>query len=100
MTLLPTGTVTFLFSDIEGSTKLLQRLEKDYFSILEEHSALLRQAFDANNGVVVSTEGDSFFAVFPSAIQALQGAAAAQMALNQHRFGEDVTVKVRMGLHS
>lgn len=97
---LPTGTVTFLFSDIEGSTKLLQRLNKDYFAILDEHSTLLREAFDSFNGVVVSTEGDSFFVVFPSAVEAVEAAATAQRSLQAHPWQDSVAVKVRMGLHS
>ncbi|MEO7803157.1 MAG: adenylate/guanylate cyclase domain-containing protein [Actinomycetota bacterium] len=100
MARLPTGTVTFLFSDIEGSTKLLQKLNKEYFSVLEEHSALLRETFDSHNGKVVSTEGDSFFVVFASALQAVEAAATAQRTLREHPWKHEVEIKVRMGLHS
>ena len=64
MSRLPTGTVTFLFTDIEGSTRLLQRLGEDYARVLGEHQALLRAAFDAHGGVEVDTQGDSFFVAF------------------------------------
>lgn len=97
---LPTGTVTFLFSDIEGSTRLLQNLGKDFAALLDQHSRLLRDSFTANNGVVVSTEGDSFFVVFPSAVDAVSAAISAQGSLKDHRWDEGIVVQVRMGLHS
>ena len=61
---LPTGTVTFLFTDIEGSTRLVLRLGAEYREVLETHDRILRDAIEANGGVVVNTEGDAFFAVF------------------------------------
>ncbi len=100
MTPLPTGTVTFFFSDIEGSTKLLQRLNKEFFTVLDQHSTLMRKVFEAHDGVVVSTEGDSFFVVFSSAIQGVEAAVSAQRALLEHPWQERVSVRVRMGLHS
>ncbi|MEO7803475.1 MAG: adenylate/guanylate cyclase domain-containing protein [Actinomycetota bacterium] len=97
---LPTGTVTFVFSDIEGSTRLLQALGNAYPSVLEQHGALLRESFAINNGVVVSTEGDSFFVVFSSPTDAILAAMGAQRALSQHEWDGETQVNVRMGLHS
>ncbi|MGH2725202.1 MAG: ATP-binding protein [Actinomycetota bacterium] len=97
---LPTGTITFLFSDIEGSTKLLNRLGRDYPRLLEDHQRLLREAFAAGRGVEVATEGDSFFVVFPSAAHAVASAIAAQRALAGHSWPEGAEVRVRMGLHT
>ena len=74
---LPVGTVTFLFSDIEGSTRLAQALGTDRWrTTLEAQQAIWRSAFAANHGTEISTEGDSFFAVFPSALDAVAAAAA------------------------
>ncbi len=94
---LPTGTVTFLFSDIEGSTRLLAKLQDRYESVLAEHSAILRDAIESHDGTEVNTEGDSFFAVFPSAPESVRAAAQAQQALAGHEWpaGE---VRVRIGL--
>jgi class 3 adenylate cyclase len=77
---LPTGTITFLFTDIEGSTKLLQQLGDEYARILGKHQALLRTAFAAHTGVEVDTQGDAFFVAFPSAPQAVAAAADATRA--------------------
>ena len=77
MTTLPTGTVTFFFSDIEGSTHLIQRLGERYPDVLLTHHMVLREALAANGGHELRTEGDSFFIVFDSALQACAGAAAA-----------------------
>jgi class 3 adenylate cyclase len=75
---LPTGTVTFLFTDIEGSTKLLQRVgEERYGEIRADYERLLRQAWDEHHGVEVDTQGDAFFVVFPRATDALAAAAQA-----------------------
>ena len=62
---LPTGTVTFMFTDIEGSTRLLQRVGESYADLLADHNRILRDAIAAGGGAEVQTEGDSFFAVFP-----------------------------------
>jgi len=92
---LPTGTVTFLFTDIEGSTKLLHELGADrYADALAEHRRSLRQAFEATGGVEVDTQGDAFFVVFPSA----QAAAAAAVAGNEALGGGPI--RVRVGLHT
>ena len=97
---LPTGTVTFLFSDIEGSTRLLQSLGERYPEVLETHQRLLREAFGAHAGTVVGTEGDSFFVVFPDAHEALAAAVASQRALEDHEWPEGARVRVRIGLHT
>ena len=92
---LPSGTVTLLFTDIEGSTRLLQELGDDYAPLLEEHHRRLREAFDAHGGTVVDVQGDGFFVAFERADEALAAAAAAQRALA----GVD-GVRVRMGVHT
>jgi predicted ATPase/class 3 adenylate cyclase len=97
---LPTGTVTFLFSDIEGSTKLLQRLGDGYVAVLADHQRLLRQAWVDHDGVEIGTEGDSFFVAFPSALAAVGAAAQATQALAAHPWPEGGEVRVRMGLHT
>jgi class 3 adenylate cyclase len=79
---LPTGTVTFLFSDIEGSTQLLQHLgDDDYARVLGEHQALLRVAWAAHGGAEVETAGDGFLVAFSSAPDAVSAAAQATRAL-------------------
>jgi class 3 adenylate cyclase/DNA-binding beta-propeller fold protein YncE len=101
MTVLPTGTVTFLFTDIEGSTGLLKQLGRDrYENVLAEHAEILRAAFAAHGGQVVDTQGDSFFAAFRAARDAVAAAAAAQHDLAACDWREGAEVKVRMGLHS
>jgi predicted ATPase/class 3 adenylate cyclase len=95
---LPTGTVTFLFTDIEGSTKLVQRLGDEFRGILEDHNELLRSAFSA--GVEIRMEGDAFFVAFASARHAVEAAIAAQRALAGHDWPEGVRLQVRMGLHT
>jgi predicted ATPase/class 3 adenylate cyclase len=100
MAQLPTGTVTFLFSDIEGSTQLLQRLGTDYARVLGEHQALLRAAWAAHDGVEIDTAGDGFFVAFPSAPEAVAAAADATRALADHVWPEDTALRVRIGLHT
>ena len=97
---LPTGTVTFLFTDIEGSTRLVQDLGQVWVSLLETHNQLVGDSITSNGGVVVKTEGDSFFAVFPGAIDALKAALAAQHALMDHPWPADGVVRSRIGLHT
>jgi predicted ATPase/class 3 adenylate cyclase len=97
---LPTGTVTMLFSDIEGSTALLSRLGDRYGQALSDHRALMRAAFAACHGREISTEGDSFFVVFGSAVDAVACALAAQRVLVGHDWPGGDAVRVRMGLHS
>lgn len=97
---LPSGTVTFLFTDIEGSTQLVTALGDAYLPVLEAHHALIRRAITDHAGVEVSTEGDAFFAVFSSAPDAVHAAADAQRALATHSWPDGVSVRVRMGLHT
>jgi len=89
-----------LFSDIEGSTALLSRLGDRYGQALSDHRALMRTAFAAWHGREISTEGDSFFVVFGSAVDAVACALAAQRALAGHDWPGGDAVRVRMGLHS
>jgi predicted ATPase len=92
---LPSGTVTFLFTDVEGSTKLLHsRGDAEYAKALAEHRRILREAFGAHGGVEVDTQGDAFFMAFPTAPDALRAAVAAQKGLAAG------PLRVRMGLHT
>ena len=97
---LPSGTVTFLFSDVEGSTRLLTRLRGRYAEVLAEHQRLLRAAFDEHDGREVHTEGDAFFVAFARASDAIAAAVSAQRSLASQRWPEGVDVRVRMGVHT
>ena len=97
----PTGTLAFLFSDIEGSTRLEQALGTDrYTPLLQRHRELLRSAFRAHAGTEEGTEGDSFFVVFPSARDAVAAAVEGQRALGAEAWPADGEIRVRMGLHA
>jgi predicted ATPase/class 3 adenylate cyclase len=96
----PTGTVTFLFTDIEGSTRLLQELGDRYEAIEVQHAAILRQAIAEGGGTEIRTEGDSFFAAFPHPAGAIRAAVTAQRALAGQRWPDDVALRVRMGMHT
>jgi predicted ATPase/class 3 adenylate cyclase len=100
MTDLPTGTVTFLFTDIEGSTGLLQALGDRYPAVLDEHAAIIRRAVAGGGGVEVSTHGDAVFAVFRSPAGAVSAAVAAQRELAAHDWPPGQPVRVRMGVHT
>ena len=100
MTELPTGTVTFLFTDIEGSTRLVQALGPRWRSTVEDHNRLLRGAIRDAGGIDLRTEGDAVFAVFPSAPNAVAAAAAAQGALASHPWPPEAEVRVRIGMHT
>jgi class 3 adenylate cyclase len=100
MTEIPTGTVTLLFTDIEGSTRLLQRLGDRYVEVLAEHRRLLRAAFAQFQGREVDTEGDAFFVAFAKASHAVAAAVAGQRALAGHPWPDGKTVRVRMGIHT
>ncbi len=97
---LPEGTVTFLFTDIEGSTQLLSQLRDQYASLLADQRRILRKAFANWHGQEVDTQGDAFFIAFPRATQAVSAAVEIQRALNEHKWPENVEVRVRVGLHT
>jgi predicted ATPase/class 3 adenylate cyclase len=96
----PTGTVTFLFTDIEGSTDLARRLGNGWPGVLGEHHEIVRRAIGDHDGVEVLNEGDAFFAVFGLAADAVAATADAQRALAVHEWPPDGAVRVRMGLHT
>jgi class 3 adenylate cyclase len=98
--MLPGGTVTFLFTDIEGSTRLLQQLGDQYGDVVRDHRQLLREHLGAKGGTEVDTQGDAFFYSFPRARDAVAGAVAAQRALSAHDWPDGAEVRVRMGLHT
>jgi class 3 adenylate cyclase len=100
MPTLPTGTVTFLFTDIEGSTHLLQTLGDRYGEVLDDYRRLLRAAIQERGGQEVATQGDALLAVFPRAREALTAAVAVQRAINTHPWPDGVTLRARMGLHT
>jgi len=100
MATLPGGTVTFLFTDIEGSTRLLQELGEAYSQVVSDHRRLLRESLGDKGGTEVDTQGDAFFYSFPRARDAVAGAVAAQRALAAHDWPENKDVRVRMGLHT
>jgi len=97
---LPTGTVTFLFTDIEGSTRLLKQIGSQYADVLAEHQRIVREAVAAHGGHEVDTQGDSFFIAFSRGKDAVAAAVAAQRDLYAYAWPEGVQVKVRMGLHT
>ncbi len=101
MATLPAGTVTFLFTDIEGSTDLLQRLgDSRYAEVLEQHGRLLRAVFRETGGHELGTQGDGFLVAFRNARDAVKTAVAAQLAIGDHPWPDGVSVRVRMGLHT
>jgi class 3 adenylate cyclase len=100
MATLPGGTVTFLFTDIEGSTRLLQELGDGYGDVVRDHRKLLREHLGGKGGTEVDTQGDAFFYSFTRARDAVAGAVAAQRALGAHDWPGDSEVRVRMGIHT
>ena len=100
MSTLPTGTVTFVFTDIEGSTRLLQQLGDAYADVTRDHRRIVRETFSANGGAEVDTQGDAFFYSFGRARDAVRAAVAAQRALEAHEWPDGAAVRVRMGLHT
>src|SRR5829696_6514211 len=101
MTALPTGTVTFLFTDIEGSTKLWERNPEGMRVALTRHDAILRESIERHGGYVFKTVGDAFCAAFPTALDALESALAAQRALSSEEWGEALgSLRVRTALHT
>ncbi len=97
---LPSGTVTLLFTDIEGSTHLLQQLGERYANVLAEYRHLLRASFQEWNGHEIDTQGDAFFVAFARATDAVLAAVEVQRALANHPWPEGAAVRVRMGLHT
>jgi predicted ATPase/class 3 adenylate cyclase len=97
---LPTGTVTFLFTDIEGSTRLLRALGDGYGALQDLHAEIMRGAIEEEQGHEVRTEGDSFFVVFRSPLQAVRAAVAAQRGLTGQAWSHGSQLRVRMGLHT
>ncbi len=97
---LPTGTVTLLFTDIEGSTQLHQRLGARYGDVLAEYRQVLRSVFEQHHGQEVDTQGDSFFVAFSRAMDAARAAVEIQRALAEHALREGVRMATRMGLHA
>ena len=97
---LPSGEVTLFFSDIEGSTELLQRMGDAYLDVFVRHADLMRSSFRAHGGYEVDAAGDGFFAAFPAASSALSAAVETQRALHSARWAGDGGVRVRMGMHT
>jgi predicted ATPase/class 3 adenylate cyclase len=97
---LPSGTVTFMFTDIEGSTQLVQQLHDEYATLLADQRSILRTAFEKWNGHEVDTQGDSFFVAFKRASDAVNAGVDIQHALAEYRGPQGVTLRVRMGLHT
>jgi DNA-binding SARP family transcriptional activator/DNA-binding beta-propeller fold protein YncE len=96
----PTGTVTFLFTDVEGSTRLVRELGDDYGTLLEQHHALVRSALGERGGEEVDTQGDAFFFAFRRARDAVRGAVELQKRIAGSRWPQDVTIRVRIGIHT
>jgi predicted ATPase/class 3 adenylate cyclase len=97
---LPGGTVTFLFTDIEGSTRLLHAVGERYADVLAQHRELFRTIVCKHGGVEVDTQGDAFFIAFRSAKEAVSAAAEAQRAFAAHSWPNDAELRVRMGIHT
>jgi class 3 adenylate cyclase len=101
MSQLPSGTVTFLFTDIEGSTRLLQELgDAEYGRVSGDHRRIVREMFGARGGTEIDTQGDAFFFSFPRARDAVAAAVEAQRALRDHEWPGGRELRVRMGLHT
>jgi class 3 adenylate cyclase/streptogramin lyase len=100
VTELPSGTVTFLFTDLEGSTELVRQLGDEYGGVLAMHQRLVRETVERHGGVEVDTQGDSFFFAFRRASEGVRAAIETQQALSRQEWAHGVTVRVRMGLHT
>lgn len=97
---LPTGTLTFVFTDIEGSTRLLQALGSEFRSVLERHNEILRSAWREHSGTEVKTDGDAFFVVFTDPAAAVRAVAEGQRGLAAETWPAGQSVRVRMGMHT
>jgi class 3 adenylate cyclase len=101
MSQLPGGTVTFVFTDIEGSTRLLQELgDEEYGRVSGDHRRIVRETFRTRDGTEIDTQGDSFFFSFPRARDAVAAAVEAQRALRDHQWPGGRELLVRMGIHT
>src|SRR5688500_6844415 len=98
---LPSGTVTFLFSDIEGSTSLLKRLGNErYAEVLATHRRIVRETLGAHHGQEIDTQGDAFFYSFPRARDAVAAAVTVQRAHQHQAWPDGASVRMRLGLHT
>jgi DNA-binding NarL/FixJ family response regulator/class 3 adenylate cyclase len=97
---LPHGTVTLVFTDVEGSTQLVQRLGDHYAHVLDDHRRLFHEAVEGANGMVIDHRGDEFFVVFTDAREAAEALVAAQKAFAEHEWTDGVELRVRMGMHT
>ena len=97
---LPSGTVTFLFTDVEGSTRLVQRLGSRYGAVLEDHRRLVRAAVEDGGGHEIDCRGDEFFIAFQGAKNAVAAAVEIQRALVTHAWPEGVDLRIRIGIHT
>jgi len=100
VTALPAGTVTFVFTDIEGSTALLKRLGERYGEVLSQHRRIVREAFGGAGGSEIDTQGDAFFFAFPRAREAVKASVDVQRAHAKAEWPDAVAVRVRIGLHT
>ncbi|MGZ4212483.1 MAG: ATP-binding protein [Actinomycetota bacterium] len=96
----PSGVVTLVFTDIEGSTRLVQTLVDRWSAVLADHREIMREAWSRRNGYEMGTEGDSFFVSFPSATDAVAACVDAQRALAAHDWPEGARIRVRIGMHT
>jgi class 3 adenylate cyclase/CheY-like chemotaxis protein len=97
---LPTGTVTFLFTDVEGSTALAHKLAHDFQEVLVQHRNLVRTAVGERGGVEIDVRGDEFFVAFVDAAAAAHAAVAAQSAISSYEWPADAELRIRMGMHT
>jgi len=97
---LPTGTITLFFSDIEGSTRLAQRMGASFRQLIDDHNRIVRSVLASVDAAEVRTIGDSFFVVFTAADEAVESAIGIQQELEGHPWPEEAAVRVRIGLHT
>src|SRR5690349_2221635 len=97
---LPHGTVTLVFTDVEGSTQLLQRLGDNYAHVLDDHRRLFREAVESGEGIIIDQRGDEFLVVFSEAQLAAAALVAAQRAFAGHEWPGGVDLRGRMGMHT
>ena len=97
---MPTGTVTFLFTDVEGSTRLVRELGDEYEALLDRHHRLVSEAFETHGGEEIDTQGDAFFFAFRRARDAVRAAVDAQLAIAAAEWPRNVRVRIRIGIHT